>query len=190
MKKSEFLRELQQYLDGSPAAEAKKSIEYYAEMIDERMEDGLSEEEAVAALGPAEAVAAQIRCEMPKEEKKVWNTVMLILGAPLWIPLLAAAGIVVLSFYLVLFVLEASLWIVFGSFGLAALIGLAAAVLEFMRGSSASGLVGIGLAFVLAALCLAGIPFALWSARKLTWLILASGKKIKNLFIKKEKQYE
>lgn len=154
MKKSEFLRELQQYLDGSPAAEAKKSIEYYAEMIDERMEDGLSEEEAVAALGPAEAVAAQIRCEMPKEEKKVWNTVMLILGAPLWIPLLAAA------------------------------------VLEFMRGSSASGLVGIGLAFVLAALCLAGIPFALWSARKLTWLILASGKKIKNLFIKKEKQYE
>lgn len=65
MNKAEFLKELQQRIQEYPVDETKKSMEYYAEMIDDRMEDGMSESEAVASLGSVEQIAEQIKCELP-----------------------------------------------------------------------------------------------------------------------------
>ena len=48
MSKTEFLTELKKALEGLPEEDIEKSLEYYSEMIDDRIEDGLSEEEAVA----------------------------------------------------------------------------------------------------------------------------------------------
>ena len=47
MTKHEFLEELKELLleRGLSAGEAEKSIEFYAEMIDDRIEDGMSEKE-------------------------------------------------------------------------------------------------------------------------------------------------
>ena len=56
MKKQEFLDELKKALWALPEADQKNSLEYYAEMIDDRMEDGLSEEEAVAAIGDLDEI--------------------------------------------------------------------------------------------------------------------------------------
>ena len=50
MNKQEFLYELKGKLWALSEEEKKSSLEYYTEMIDDRMEDGLSEEEAVAAI--------------------------------------------------------------------------------------------------------------------------------------------
>ena len=46
MNKQEFLYELKGKLWALSEEEKKSSLEYYTEMIDDRMEDGLSEEEA------------------------------------------------------------------------------------------------------------------------------------------------
>ena len=43
MKKREFLDRLKASLWAMPEADKERSADYYAEMIDDRMEDGLSE---------------------------------------------------------------------------------------------------------------------------------------------------
>lgn len=65
MSKTEFLEELRRALSKLPSYEVEQSIAFYAEMIDDRMEDGMNEAEAVAALGPVGLIAAQITAEMP-----------------------------------------------------------------------------------------------------------------------------
>lgn len=57
MKKEEFLEALRAGLAGT--ADAEQALAFYQEMIDDRMEDGMPEEEAVAQVGPLETVLAQ-----------------------------------------------------------------------------------------------------------------------------------
>ena len=47
MDKRTFLNSLREQLYGLSQSDIDKSLEYYSEMIDDRMEDGVSEEEAV-----------------------------------------------------------------------------------------------------------------------------------------------
>lgn len=60
MKKAEFLVSLRQKLISLPEDEAGKSAAFYSEMIDDRMEEGMTEEEAVAALGDPSDIAGAI----------------------------------------------------------------------------------------------------------------------------------
>ena len=120
MNKQEFLYELKGKLWALSEEEKKSSLEYYTEMIDDRMEDGLSEEEAVAAIGTLDEIVEQIMGESPhapavvnQEEKQTvpprqakekgrvqpWIIVLLVLGAPLWISLVAGVGSGVLGIY-------------------------------------------------------------------------------------------
>lgn len=57
MNRQTFIRELEQRLAALPEDERTKLVDYYAEMIDDRVEEGLSEEEAVAALGDVADIA-------------------------------------------------------------------------------------------------------------------------------------
>ena len=69
MKKEEFLAELAAELRDLSKEDIARSLEYYGEMIDERVEDGMSVEDAVAGLGGAEAAAQQILAELPRERR-------------------------------------------------------------------------------------------------------------------------
>nr|AHF25199.1 putative secreted protein [uncultured bacterium Contig1578] len=60
MNKSEFLDRLNHCLAALPAQEKARLNDYYAEMIDDRVENGMSEEEAVAALGDPVALAGEL----------------------------------------------------------------------------------------------------------------------------------
>ena len=51
MNKQEFIVALCDRLVGLPEQEVEDRIGFYCEMIDDRIEDGLSEEDAVAAIG-------------------------------------------------------------------------------------------------------------------------------------------
>ena len=51
MRKEEFLTALRAGLTGLSPEGVEKLVEFCSEMIDDRMEDGLTEEEAVAAAG-------------------------------------------------------------------------------------------------------------------------------------------
>ncbi len=163
MTKREFLSRLNEGLSGLPQEDAAGRLAFYSEMIDDRIEDGLSEEEAVAGIGPVEKIVAQIIEETPlttlakeklrpKRRLRVWEIVLLVLGSPLWLSLLLAAFAVVLTVYLVIWVLVLSLWIVDLAFFAAFLGGLIAGVLFFTGSGILSGLPVLGAGLVFAGL--------------------------------------
>ena len=101
MNKETFLAGLRQQLAGLPLEEREERLDFYGEMLDDRLEDGLTEEEAVESLGTPDEVAAQVLAEIPmamilrekvrpKRRMKAWETVLLILGSPIWLSLLVA----------------------------------------------------------------------------------------------------
>ena len=136
MNKQQFLAAIGEQIRSLPQTDVEKSLDYYREMIDDRMEDGLSEEEAVAALGSPEEIAAQILMEtpLPKLVKaklkpsralRAWEIVLLVLGSPVWLPLLLAAGIIVLAVYIVLWAVIVVLYAADLSFAAATVGGIA-----------------------------------------------------------------
>ncbi|MBQ7915187.1 MAG: DUF1700 domain-containing protein [Firmicutes bacterium] len=70
MTRVEFMTELQKKLKDMPDNEVAKILDFYSEMIADRMEEGLTEEEAVAALGSMEEIAANAHSEQPIQEKQ------------------------------------------------------------------------------------------------------------------------
>ena len=60
MNRETFLTELRQRLSGLPREELEERLAFYGEMLDDRLEDGLTEEEAAESLGTPEEVA---RCK-------------------------------------------------------------------------------------------------------------------------------
>ena len=65
MDKKEFMSELKEKLCGLPKKELEERLSFYGEMIDDRIEEGLSEEEAVNATGGADEVAGQVLGDIP-----------------------------------------------------------------------------------------------------------------------------
>ena len=51
MNKQEYLESIRSRISAMPADDVNRFMDYYSEMIDDRVEDGLSEEEAVADMG-------------------------------------------------------------------------------------------------------------------------------------------
>ena len=60
MTKADFLNALDHRLGALSEIDIARSLDYYEEMIDDRMDDGMTEEEAVAAIGDPEAVSRDI----------------------------------------------------------------------------------------------------------------------------------
>lgn len=129
MDKTAFIDELHHLLNALPKAERQQHIDYYEEMIDDRMEDGLTEEDAIAALGSAADIATQILAECPPQSPRKfrgWEILLLVLGSPIWLTLLFGALMVILGVILVVVMIYAVLW--------AALIALYAADLSLLAG--------------------------------------------------------
>lgn len=118
MKKQEFISELQRLLSKLPAREVRERLVFYSEMIDDKKEEGLSEEDAVASVGTPKVIASQITDEIRSQKKKTkekrklkpWEITVLILGSPLWIAFLAVAASVVLSIFAVMLSVNLALW--------------------------------------------------------------------------------
>lgn len=161
MTKGEFLDELKKGLCGFSAADIQKSVEFYAEMIDDRVEDGMTEEEAVADIGDVNDAVSQILIEMPlpklvkakvKKSRKLeaWEIVLLILGAPVWVSLLVGFISVLLSVYVTLWAAVITLYAVDVAVmftGIGGLLGTIP-VLILGKGAVAAVLFGGGLACV------------------------------------------
>lgn len=107
MTKQEYLSAIRGKIRKMPADDIDKFMDYYSEMIDDRMEDGLSEEDAVADMDAPDDVVDQILADMPLtklvKEKikpshrlKAWEIILLILGSPIWAPLLLTAIVLII----------------------------------------------------------------------------------------------
>ena len=89
MDKNTFLLQLQKQLKGLPEEEVQQTVEYYREMLEDRIEEGLSEEEAVKEIGTVEEIAQPL-LPKPTRNRTAWELVLLVLGFPVWFSVLAA----------------------------------------------------------------------------------------------------
>lgn len=194
MNKTEFLFCLEKRLDALPANEIAVTQGFYSEMIDDRMEDGMREEDAVAAIGDIDTIVQDTLLELPlpvlmkakiqpKTGLKLWEIVLIVLGFPLWFPLVAAFFVVILSVYVSVWAVIISLYASVAAFVISGLVGIVSLIFAqsfpaglFMFGVSLASL-GIGV------LAFFGVTkLSLWlinlTRRFLRW--------VKTLFIKKE----
>ena len=195
MSREEFLDKLRRALAQMPPEELEKQIAYYDELISDMCEDGMTEAEATAKLGDPNAIASELLAALPlgtlvKTRIKsagalsALNIVLLVLGFPVWFPVLAAVFAVALSVLVTLWSLVISFGAVVLSLGLAALAIPAALVFGFAEGSP---LVLIGLALACAGLCVLGALLLGPLCRGMAALCRALVRGVKSIFIKKEK---
>ena len=101
MGKQEFLDTLRERLSGLPEQELEDRLSFYGEMLDDRIEEGIEEEAAVAELGSIEEIATQIISDIPlsklakekiKPKKRLGalEITLIILGSPIWLSLAIA----------------------------------------------------------------------------------------------------
>ena len=120
MNKQEYLAQLRAALACLPEGEIEESVAFYTEMIDDRVADGLTEEEATAQLDDPKAAARAIIADLPvvprtvvrtKQRNRALYWTLVILGSPLWLTLLLAAGMLVLAGLLTIWCLILGLWL-------------------------------------------------------------------------------
>lgn len=185
MRKLEFLAQLRKGLSGLPGDEIEERLTFYSEMIADRMEEGLSEEEAVAAAGSAPEIAAQIAADTPPAKNGMESTkpkrrpgpgeiLLLVLGSPLWLSLGIAGFAVMLSLYISLWAVILSLWAVFASLVLCAAASVPVCIILAAGGHGtvgaallAAGLVCAGLSIFMFFGCLAATKGTLVLTKKL-----------------------
>ncbi len=154
MTKNAYLSELADRLRQLPQSEIDKSIAYYSEIIDDRMEEGCSEEEAVNGLEAPVTAAERILQDAPlgmlvrerirpKQAVSGWIIALLVIGFPVWFPLLLAAAGIVFAMYVVVWSL------VFAFFASTGTASLAVLITAFVRAGEGAGLIfallGVGL---------------------------------------------
>ena len=197
MNKQEFLNELRKGLRGLPPDDIEERLTFYGEMIDDRTEEGLSEEEAVAAIGDANEIIRQTVADIPlakiarerikpKRRLKAWEIVLLAVGSPIWLSLGIAAFAVIFALYVALWAIIVALWAVFGAFAVSFPACIAASVIFISGGNAVAGVAVLAAGIVCAGLSV----FAFFGCRAATKGAVVLAKKIalqiKNRFIKKE----
>ena len=197
MTKQEFLSRLAGGMAGLPQDEVEERLAFYGESIDDRMEDGLSEEEAVAAVGPVEGIVAQTLDEIPlpklvkervrpKRRLRAWEIVLLAVGSPLWLALGIASATVLFSVYVVLWALIVALWAVEVAFCVGGLAAMAAGVVFFAKAATAQGLLLFGSGLLLVGLGLFLTVGCIAASKGAVRLTAKIARGIKSLFVRKE----
>lgn len=197
MSKQAFLAQLRKGLSGLPKRDTEERLTFYSEMIDDRMEEGLSEEEAVSAVGSVDEIVAQAVADIPlakiakerirpKRRLSAGGIVLLALGSPIWLSLGIAAFAVILSLYISLWAVIISLWAVFVSLAACSVGGVPACVVFTVGGNGVSGLAMLAAGIVCAGLSI----FMFYGCKAATDGTLILTKKmaiwIQNCFIRKE----
>lgn len=141
MTKQEYLDKLRNRLEAVHCVNINSMLDYYEEMINDRIEDGMSEEEAVADMETPEKIIEQVVEDMPmpavvsakvkssrseasqKGLSWLWIT-LAIVGFPIWLPLLLTFFILVASVYIMFWAMTVVVYSVELSFAAAVIGGI------------------------------------------------------------------
>lgn len=197
MNKQEFLKSLESKLEGLPKADITRSLEYYSEIIADRVEDGISEEEAVAEIGSIDEAASQIVADIPltrlvrekiKPRKRLSavEIILLLLGSPIWLSLIIAAFAVVLSLYISLWSIVISLWAVFVSLVGCFIGGVLSGILLIFTKNLFTGIAMLALGMVCSGLSILIFFGCKWITKGFLLLTKKLAVSLKNCFVKKE----
>ena len=189
MKRLEFINELGGALSVLPPEEVRPILDYYMEIIADRMEDGLTEEAAIASLGPIDQLAEKLLAEHEAESTDLqpapsepspspeaapaedvpssrrfpgWVLALAIILSPLW-----------LALFCVLIGVEVTVWVTLGSLVVAAgamiLCGIPGAVIALIAAFNPLSLYGrifiSGMCLLCAGLGFLLLPFTIWLIR-------------------------
>ena len=156
MTREIFLNSLREKLKGLSPEDIEDRISFYDEMIDDMMDEGKTEEEAVAEIGSVDDVVYDIAKETPlaklvkerikpKRKLAAWEIVLLVLGFPLWFPLALTATILCLVFYILFWVLVIVAYAVETSLIVGSIAFLIAGFATLANGGPALAMFGIAL---------------------------------------------
>ena len=155
MDKKAFLSQLKKSLFGLPRADINERLNFYSEMIDDYMEEGLSEEEAVLRIGDVKEIAAQTLADAPisapdtpRKKRSAGQIVLIVLGSPIWLSLAIAAFAIVFSLYVSAWAVIVSLWSVFVSLVSCGFAGILCGIGLAVSGFAIPGLAMVGAALV------------------------------------------
>lgn len=197
MNKQDFIASLRTSLSGLPKQDVEDRLNFYSEMIDDRIEEGLTEQEAVLAIGSVTTVSSQIIADIPlskiakekikpKRGLRAWEILLLALGSPIWLSLLIAAFAVVFSLYVSVWSVIISLWAVFASLVAFVAGGIIAGIIFIVVGNVLTGVCMIGTALVCAGLSIFSFFGCKAATKGLLWLTKKLAIGIKKCFVKKE----
>ena len=197
MNKQDFIASLRTSLSGLPKQDVEDRLNFYSEMIDDRIEEGLTEQEAVSAIGSVETVSSQIVADIPlskiakekikpKRGLRAWEILLLALGSPIWLSLLIAAFAVVFSLYVSVWSVIISLWAVFASLVAFVAGGIIAGIVFIVVGNVLTGVCMIGATLVCGGLSIFGFFGCKAATKGLLWLTKKLALGIKKCFVKKE----
>lgn len=161
--KQKYLDELRRKISSLPRKEVAERLNFYSEMIDDMVEAGLDESEAVAKIGSVDSVAQRIIADakLAKQEGRAtsgrrklsgWKIALIAAGSPLWLCLGVAAFAVALALYIALWAVIICLWAAFVSMVAGSLAGVVYGIAMCFTGNGAGGM-----AFVGASLALGGL---------------------------------
>ena len=199
MRKYTFLAKLQSRLSGLPQEDLEKSLEYYTELIDDRMEDGLDEEAAVRSLGSIDEIASQIFSEIPMKKivrekvkkrggMRAWEIVLLAVGSPIWIVLLAAAFLILLSVYIVIWSVAIGVYSVGIAFSALAVGGTLGSVILLAVGRVGTGLLLLGTGLLSAGMSILMFFACKYTTKGMVWLSKKIWIGVKICIVGKEKK--
>ncbi len=195
MNKDEFLAKLEELLACLPKAQVEEACRFYGEAIADRIEDGMGEEEAVAAIGTPGAAAEAILNELPVVPRAIAKTrrisdallwALVILGSPVWLALLAAFTVVAFGVYTCIWAMALCVW----AFVLALAVSGAATAALALAGVSAGlapyaiAMTGCAVGFIGAALLVGMFAWAV--SRRIARLSALWAKKALSPFIKRK----
>jgi uncharacterized membrane protein len=175
MLKQEFLAQLRSGLEAASIEDIDECIEFYDEMISDRIESGMNEESAVAQMESIDSIISNYKAEKPvaklimdkvqkshddakgKGKGALW-IVLAIIGFPIWLPILIVVFALLLTLYIVLWCIVIAVFCVLVAIGAVALSGLFVFIMMF------TGIVPwpLGIFSLGAGLFLGGLAALLW----------------------------
>ena len=196
MKKSEFLEELRIKLSVLPENEVEKSVEFYSEMIDDRLEDGMTEDEATRELGDVGRIVNEVIYSTPlpklirekvrpKHKLSTLEWVLIILGSPIWLSIGIAFAACLIAVYVCMWSVAVAVWAVAAAFDAAA---VACLVKIFFAGAFSKCLFLAGAALAFAGPAILTFIASYFITKAILRLSAGFGRWIKSLFIGKEKR--
>jgi uncharacterized membrane protein len=235
MNKKDFLDEVRTRLAGLSESDIQNALDFYVEAIDDHMDDGMTEDQAVSAVGTPEEVAEKILMDTPlptliKTQAQAMNQkqanttaqttqttqgnqtaqtyqsaqtggmsgnptpvipvqpaaqpvkktklsplaiVLIILGAPVWLPLTIALGAVALAIVMAIFALILAVVVAVLGTAIGGVVAIFASLVAIVMGEGVHGLVQLA-----AALILVGLVLLLFIPLKagFIWLIELAGR--------------
>ena len=197
MNKLDFLAKLEEKLQPLPDEERAKALEYYFEIIDDRMDCGMGEDEAVSACGDIDEIAEKIILDTPmtklvKQKNKTrrrmqaWEIVLIVLGFPVWFSLAVAFFCVLLAISIVLWCVVMCVFVCGIACGACSVALSVAAIVAVCTGNFLPALFLLGCAMICAGLAILFFLLGKLAGKGVAKLHKLTFRGIKRCFIRKE----